>query len=109
MKRLSLLPVLALLICVCSCKKHDQIHVNPPPPPEPDVTTVENNRLSAAVTSQTITAFISGTIMDEDGKNLAGVSVTAGSNTITTNDKGFFQFPSSVTVNKDYACDNCYA
>ena len=103
MNKISVLHALTLLICVCSCKKHDQIPVNPPPPPEPDVITVENNRLSAAVTSQTITAFISGTIMDEDGKNLAGVSVTAGSTTITTNDKGLFQFPSSVTVNKDYA------
>lgn len=100
-KKLSVPLILVLLIFVYSCKKKDTVPVNPPPP-DPGITT-ENDRLSAAVTSQMITAFISGTIMDEDGKTLPGVSVTAGNITITTNDKGYFQFPGAVTVNKDYA------
>jgi Leucine-rich repeat (LRR) protein len=102
MKRLSVLPIFVLLIYVCSCKKKDQVPVNSPPP-DSDIIADENNRLSSVVTSQTITAFISGTIRDEDGKGLVGVSVTAGSVTGTTNDKGYFQFPSSVAVNEDYA------
>ena len=100
--KLSVQLVLTLLIGICSCRKNDTGPVNPPPL-QSDIITVENNRLSAVVTSQTITAFISGTIMDEGGKTLAGASVTAGNTTVTTNDKGYFQFPGSVTVNKDYA------
>jgi hypothetical protein len=103
MNKLTALPIVILLICVFSCKKKDQIPVNPPTPPVPDIIAAENGRLSTAVTSQTITAFISGTVLDEDGKNLASVSVTAGGATVTSNDKGYFQFPGSVTVNKDYA------
>ncbi len=102
MNKLTALPLCILLICVFSCKKKDLVPVEPTPPVS-DIVTVENNRLSAAITSQTITAFISGTVMDEDGKTLAGVSVAAGNATVTTNDKGYFQFPGSVTVNKDYA------
>lgn len=98
---LKLSAVLIFLISVLSCKKHDDIPVNPPS--DPDVIAKENDRLSAAITNQTATAYISGTIMDEDGKVLSGVSVVAGNITITTNDKGYFQFPGSITVNKDYA------
>jgi len=101
-QKLSLLFILVLLTCCYSCKKKDTGPVNPPPP-DPGIISTENDRLAAAVTSQTITAFISGTIMDEDGKVLPGVSVTAGNTTVTTNDKGYFEFPGSVTVNKDYA------
>jgi Leucine-rich repeat (LRR) protein len=100
--KLSVLLVLSLLICTYSCKKNDNGPINPPPPAS-DIVTAENNRLSAAVTNQTTTAFISGTVMDENGKTLPGVSVTSGNATATTNNKGYFQFPESVTVNKDYA------
>lgn len=103
MNKLTALVVVTLFICTFSCKKKDQIPVNPPTPPVPDIIAAENTRLSTAVTSQTITAFISGTVLDENGKNLANVSVTAGGASVTTNDKGYFQFPASVTVNKDYA------
>src|SRR6185369_16732211 len=103
MNKLTAFITSALFICIFSCKKKDQIPVNPPTPPVSDIIAAENTRFSTAVTSQTITAFISGAIRDEDGKGLVGVSVTAGSATVTTNDKGYFQFPSSVTVNKDYA------
>jgi hypothetical protein len=41
--------------------------------------------------------------MDENGKTLGGVAVTCGNTTVTTNDKGYFQFDGSVTINKDYA------
>src|SRR6185295_14815071 len=67
------------------------------------IITTENNRLSAAITSQTTTAFVSGTVMDETGKTLGGVAVTCGNTTVTTNDKGYFQFAGSLTINKDYA------
>jgi len=103
MKRASVLPVLILLIYVCACKKKDQVLAGPLPPPDSDIITVENNRFSSVVTSQTVAAFISGTIMDEDGKTLTGVSVTSGNVSATTNNKGYFQFPAAVTVNKDYA------
>jgi Leucine-rich repeat (LRR) protein len=92
----------SLLIWICSCKKTDQISPGAEPPPS-DIITGENNRLSAAVTSQTTTAFVSGTVMDELGKALEGALVTCGNTTITTNNKGYFQFESSLTVNKDYA------
>jgi len=103
MNKLTAFATCAILTCIFSCKKKDQLPVNPPTPPVSDIIAAENTRFSTAVTSQTITAFISGTIIDEDGKSLVGVSVTAGSTTVTTNDKGYFQFPASVTVNKDYA------
>ena len=41
--------------------------------------------------------------MDEEGKTLTAVSVSSGNTTVTTNNKGYFQFPASVAVNKDYA------
>ena len=34
---------------------------------------------------------------------MTGVSVTSGNETVITDSKGYFQFPESVTVNKDYA------
>src|SRR4029453_1650884 len=102
MNKLTALFAVILFICVFSCKKKDQIPVNPPTPPVSDIIAAENGRLSIVLTSQTITAFISGTGLDEDGKALASVSVTAGGATVTTNDKGYFQFPGSVTIKKNY-------
>src|SRR5688572_28736135 len=100
--KLSLSLVVGLLIWICGCRKMDSLPQDPGPTPS-DIITVENNRLAAAVTSQTTTAFISGTIMNESGKTLGGVAVTCGNTTVTTNNKGYFQFAGSLTINKDYA------
>ena len=90
------------LLIWAGCKKTDQGNPDPGPTPS-DIITKENNRLAAAVTGQTTIAFVSGTIMEESGKTLAGVAVTCGNSTVTTNSKGYFQFAGSVTINKDYA------
>lgn len=100
--RLCLFLALCLLNCIYSCKKKDNDLINPLPPTS-DSVVAENNRLSHVVTTQTATAFISGTVMDEDGTGLPGVMVSAGNATVTTNNQGYFQFPGSVSVNKDYA------
>ena len=100
--KLSVFLVSCLLIWICSCRKKDSLPQDPGPTPS-DIITIENNRLSAAVTSQTTTAFVSGTVMDENGKTLGGAAVTCGNSTVTTNNKGYFQFAGSVTINKDYA------
>lgn len=94
--------LLSLLVFIYSCKKKE-IDLIAPQPPTSDSVTAENGRLSGVVTKQTTTAFISGTITDEAGKVLPGVTITAGNATVTTNEKGYFQFPGSVTINKDYA------
>ena len=57
-QNLSVFIILPLLICYYSCKKNEN-GPSDPHPPVSDIITTENNRLSAAVTSQTTTAFIS--------------------------------------------------
>ena len=100
--RLSVSLLFILAIWICSCRKKDSLPQDPGQIPS-DIITTENNRLSAAITGQTTTAFVSGTIMDETGKALGGVTVTCGNTTVTTNDKGYFQFAGPVAMNKDYA------
>ena len=91
------------VFCVFSCKKNDQPSNPPEPPVQADIIKAENDRFSKVITSATIGGYVSGIIVAEDEQPLTGVTITCGDKTVVTNSKGFFQFPTTLPLNKDYA------
>jgi len=101
--RLRVFALVVLAIAGWNCKKSDSSGPVNPPPANSDYVAIENSRLSAAVTTVTANAFVSGMVTDEEGKGLPDVSITAGDSSVKTDSKGFFQFHHSVKLNRDYA------
>ena len=92
-----------LTFYVLSCKKSDHTPAPPEPPTEVDIIKLEDDRFSKVIAGTTIDGYISGIVVAEDEQPLTGVSVSCGTNTVVTNSKGFFQFPTKLSLNKDYA------
>src|SRR4030095_7506899 len=87
-----------------SCQKEVDIDLNTPPVVvEDDMIAKENSRLSAVVTNQKTNIFLNGVVIDEQNQPLAQVTVTCGTVSTLTDDKGFFYFKDELSVNKEYA------
>ncbi len=96
----SIKPFLVIMISILSlvaCKKNDL-----PPNYNNEVEILENEALSAVVTTEQITTSIKGIIRDENGEPLEGVRVKVGNKTAITYLNGEFMFL-DINVNKDFA------
>jgi len=94
---------IVLTVVLFSCQKEVEIDLNTPPTVVDDLIEQENNRLSAAITSQKTNIFLNGLVVDEQNQPLAQVAVSCGLVSTITDDKGFFYFKESMSVNKEYA------
>ncbi|MEI9809361.1 MAG: hypothetical protein WDO16_16650 [Bacteroidota bacterium] len=70
--------------------------------PVNNVTGIENEKLGRVVTRQTTKTFLNGYIIDESNTAVQGAIVSCNGNTVTTDNKGYFQFIQAITVNRDY-------
>ena len=94
---------IVLTVVLFSCQKEVEIDLNTPPTVVDDLIEQENNRLSAVITSQKTNIFLNGLVVDEQNQPLAQVAVSCGLVSTITDDKGFFYFKESMSVNKEYA------
>lgn len=94
---------LTLSILLFSCQKEIDLTFDPPPTVDEDFIAQENTRLSAVITSQKTNTFLNGQVIDEQSQPLEQVTVSCGGITTMTDNKGFFYFKESLSVNKEYA------
>lgn len=87
------------MLSFISCQKEIK---NAPATPN-NVVIAENQRLASFITKQTQATWLSGQVLDELTRPVSGATVTCGGHSTTTDSKGFFNFVSLLTVNKDYA------
>ena len=102
--KLKIFVLIVLIVSGWNCKKNDS-GTGPidPPSNNPDYISIENSRLSAALSTVSQIVFVSGIVTDEEGKPLSGVSVAAGDSTVTTDSKGEFKFHKAIELNRNYA------
>lgn len=79
-----------------SCKKTDTSVPVPPPPGGDTIVTPVSGKLP----EKNIQCSIEGQVYNENGQAFAGVAVTAGTETVTTDKYGFFRFE-NVTINQN--------
>lgn len=94
------------LFLITGCqKKADEPVIQPPVIPPPSANTIvqrENQRLEAMITKEVIQSWLNGYVFTEQGQPVIGAEVSCGSQKISTDTKGFFYFPTVLTVNKDF-------
>ena len=80
-----------------SCQKKDGSIPAPPPPPRGDTIVTP---VSGKLPEKNIQCSIQGQVYNENGQPFAGVVITAGAETATTDKYGFFRF-NDITINQN--------
>ncbi len=94
-----LFTVFTFFVVFTACKSDGEVAPNIE---NNEVVQKENQRLKEVVSLQTVAAFLQGYIKDESNAPIAGVTVKAGGETTTTDEKGYFSF-GEIMLNEAFA------
>jgi internalin A len=101
MKKAVILLFSAVLFLV-SCQKEIKYSLTAPSATN-SIIDAENQKLRQVITTQTQRSYVNGWIVNEQNEPVQGATILCGGKTVSTDNKGYFNFKEALTLNKDYA------